>query len=730
MCCIVAGILAAVAVGGVAVLFSGRGASLEQVRLKEEFPSAFLGIPSDAVTVLEFGSAREAGDLCRRENMLPAAVSSQGSVCSVLAAVGEACPDAQAAVSLHYSGHNRISPLAVIYVQDGAASDAVAAAAGKSAPKLLCRQSGNYVLVTDSDVLMSTALRHIAENISIVDNRDFVQTAQAVPAGINLFISHRNLGKFFSGLVSQKYLGKAQFFQKFAFWSVLRLDAVGDDFMDMSGICRYNIPEEEFCHIFDRLGARQPAVFSMVPHYASFVVSVPVADFGRTSEAFDVFYDGSGRLDKVDKTREELASAAGIRPEDWAARLAVREVAAVRFEAGGVQQFVNLARCQKVDTRILFGGDEDMSDYTPALGEYRYKGFLASLFGGIFSESPEDCFTFVSGWLVSGSKEAVSEFISGKALELDMARYFTDAGLQDVISRKSLLTVVVNAARDPEGVCGVFRAPVDRNIAGSFASAPAAVACFCLEPQRSGVKPVVSLRSSSYEIPVVSRFERDTVVEVPTGPWKVKNSGTGRTNLMYQQKNMYICLTEENGKGIWSAPFQTPICGRIGQVDYFENGKLQMIFASGDKLYMIDRLGRMVRPFPVSLGKEVLLGPDVYDFDGNRKYSVMVLHKDNTLGLYDLQGEPVQGWKGYPATETVKDLPELMEVNGSLYWVVTTSRQTVICRFSGEPAADFSGSKMMRPGTQVKKVAGDVVEIECYNGKVWKLDLKSGRFSR
>ena len=155
-----------------------------------------------------------------------------------------------------------------------------------------------------------------------------------------------------------------------------------------------------------------------------------------------------------------------------------------------------------------------------------------------------------------------------------------------------------------------------------------------------------------------------------------------------------------------------------------------MIFASGSKLYLIDRLGRMVRPFPVDLGKPVLLGPKIYDFNQNRKYSAMVLHTDNTLGLYDMQGKPLETWKGFETDETIKALPELLEVNSALYWVVTTSRQTVICDFTGRPVADFSGSMMLRPGVEIKRSAADKVEVETYDGKVWVLDLKSGVFSK
>ena len=132
----------------------------------------------------------------------------------------------------------------------------------------------------------------------------------------------------------------------------------------------------------------------------------------------------------------------------------------------------------------------------------------------------------------------------------------------------------------------------------------------------------------------------------------------------------------------------------------------------------------------MDLGKDILLGPKAYDFNQNRKYNVMVLHTDNTLGLYDLKGRLRDDWTGFDTDETIKSLPELLEVNASLYWVVTTSLQTVICDFTGRPVADFSGSKKLRPGAEIRPYSGDSVEIETYDGKTWLLNLKSGGFSK
>ena len=220
--------------------------------------------------------------------------------------------------------------------------------------------------------------------------------------------------------------------------------------------------------------------------------------------------------------------------------------------------------------------------------------------------------------------------------------------------------------------------------------------------------------------------ERKTDITISRGPFKVKNSHTGKMNSFYQRsENNYLCLNDENGKGLWGVPFDKPICGTARTVDFYTNGKLQILFGAGSRLYLIDRLGRFVQDCLVDLKKEILLGPDVYDFAGKRKYNVMVLHKDNTIEMYNLKGERPSSWTTIAAPETVMGLPERLDVAGKTFWVVRTSLQTLIYSFyGGQPLNSSKGDAMFLPTAEVKVKNSTTVEAECYDGKVRTLKVK------
>jgi len=129
-------------------------------------------------------------------------------------------------------------------------------------------------------------------------------------------------------------------------------------------------------------------------------------------------------------------------------------------------------------------------------------------------------------------------------------------------------------------------------------------------------------------------------------------------------------------------------------------------------------LGRFVNGFPVDLKKDILLGPEPYDFNGTRRYNVMVLHKDNRIEMYNLKGNKPDSWKGITAAETIKALPERIQLGGKSFWVVRTSIQTLVFPFvGGEPLTVMEGDKKIRPDSPVTVVDASSVEVECYDGQ-------------
>lgn len=306
----------------------------------------------------------------------------------------------------------------------------------------------------------------------------------------------------------------------------------------------------------------------------------------------------------------------------WAEELGVREVGRAEWKAISGEE-----------VSALFLRQTKPSKETGTVEANQYISYTAGLFGDVFSVPDERFAAYVGDWVVYGSEAAVKDVVEAWN-EQDHYDYSTPA-------------VIVTYSHS--------RFNVEKVRAAS-------------EAHRKSAGAVLGK------------------VQVPQGPFEVKNSGTGKTNLFYQNENMYLCLKDKDGAGLWGVTFSEPICGCVENIDFFNNGKLQFLFAAGSKLYLIDRLGRFVSSFPVDTGKDILIGPAVYDFTGAKGYTAMVLHKDNTIEMYNLHGVKPSEWKGISSADTILGLPKLVEDKGNKYWIVETARQKEVYDFwGGEP---------------------------------------------
>jgi len=744
--------LAALVAAAVFFLYSGTGETKSAAIASEGRTGLLAAVPSDAVMVIGFSDLKTAcrmltdtsgcfhyftGD--RESSVLQKFLSGENA--------GDLGPlkSAKAVLSLHYNGS--LVPLMVIDAgRSGASADsriqrfmADADSCGLSASLLDCADiagSGTYlyrrsiILLSVSDVQTKSSARHIAKGISILDSDGFADCAEKVGHGDNtVFISCSEIGKFFTGIADKGIYGYADFLKKFSGWACFSIVQSDSGRLRLDGTFTTDKGVEDFVNVFKGYSPSRSTVASVLPSYTIFFAGMPLDDVSAYIASADAFADGAGRLGKIESVRSQLQKSSGISPVQWASTLGVKEVAAAFFKVGSSVEKVLLMKMGNKDMTIVFRDADPSSgkDAAPKVCRYSYGGFAASVFGPFFNATEETCFTYMDDWIIVGSEAAVSEYVEGRALEYPLSGYVTDASIQPDFMAGNKYFVSYLSVKDGKDVLGnIFKSAYSAAFAEAAEGYSYVPLSFCVSGDKDGS---ISAVAEEFRVNVMKTkapvFERDTVVTVPKGPFKVKNSGTGKMNLFYQQDNMYLCLKEVGGKGIWGVPFSSPICGNAGTIDYFANGKLQILFASGSSLYLIDRLGRYVSPFPVDLGKEILIGPGIYDFNGNRKYNVMILHKDNTIEMYNLQARRPAQWKTITAKETIKGLPEAVKVAGNTYWVVRTSIQTLIFGFyGGEPLTVFEGDRMIRSDSKVIPGEGASVKVVCYDGKTHTIKLQ------
>jgi hypothetical protein len=712
----------------VAFLYSGTDGKKDRKEIRGDRDAGFAllsAVPSDAVMLACFSNAGAAPSGTYDDIVLP-----------------QSSAKSEAVVSMHYSG--KLMPL---YVFDaGKSGDAstlagdisrIAASKGLYSESFDCSDistdrkiaSHSIVLVSPSKDVVKSSIRHLKAGESVIKISDFAMASSKVSGNNLLFVSNTSSHNLFPAFLVGRFAKSSDFFRRLSDWMAVDVTEIVAERTSFTGSLVSDSKEPDMISVLSDCGAAASEVSAMLPSYTVSVMTLPLKKRTQFIASYQNFLDSKQGLQRKLIQRNLLADSTGVTPEDFCERLEITEVATAAFVVNGSLQRVNLAKLNSVDAKLLFAGTgvTSLKNYTPAVHPYQYESYISSVFGDMFSLKDESSFTYIDGWVVSGSDAAVSEYASGRALSYNLKEYMANADLPDMLSEgTSSFKAYLSLTEDMEAL-SVF---ADKEVVRHFSKLYNGVdySGIVLSAGKNGDPESLSIDMFRNTIrrskaPVA---ERNTVISVSRGPFKVKNSHTGKMNSFYQrQANNYLCLNDENGKGMWGVPFDKPICGTAQTVDFYNNGKLQILFGAGSRLYLIDRLGRFVQDCNVDLKKDILLGPDVYDFAGKRKYNVMVLHMDNTIEMYNLQGERPSSWTTISAPETVTGLPERVDLSGKTFWIVRTAVQTLIYPFGGgQPLTDFKGDQMILPGSKILVKDSASVEVECYDGKKRTVKLK------
>ena len=183
--------------------------------------------------------------------------------------------------------------------------------------------------------------------------------------------------------------------------------------------------------------------------------------------------------------------------------------------------------------------------------------------------------------------------------------------------------------------------------------------------------------------------------DIITDPQFVDNHQTRGKDIAVQDINNVLYLISNSGKILWKKQLNGTILGKIEQVDLYKNGRLQMAFATSKRVYVLDRNGNNVSPFPLKFNDDITQPLSVFDYDKNKRYRFMVTQGQNIL-LYDKTGKIVKGFN-YRNSGSIKTQPKHFRISNKDYIVFAAGDKMQILdrrgkiRINTNDAFDFSG---------------------------------------
>mgnify|MGYP005748457145 CR=1 FL=1 len=158
------------------------------------------------------------------------------------------------------------------------------------------------------------------------------------------------------------------------------------------------------------------------------------------------------------------------------------------------------------------------------------------------------------------------------------------------------------------------------------------------------------------------------------GPKTVLNFNDNTEDLLIQDEKNILHLISSDGETVYSVQLSGPVISDAYPIDYYKNGKIQILLATADKVYGIDRLGNPLPGYPLNIGKESITHLNLVDYDNTKEYRFFIATSAGNLWLLDKTGQKLDGWNPLKIGEPVLQAPAHIRVTGKGDYMVAQGK--------------------------------------------------------
>jgi hypothetical protein len=182
----------------------------------------------------------------------------------------------------------------------------------------------------------------------------------------------------------------------------------------------------------------------------------------------------------------------------------------------------------------------------------------------------------------------------------------------------------------------------------------------------------------------------DTVAVIK--PFFFTNHITGAKEIFVQDIKNNAYLINSAGRVLWKVPLRERINSTVYIIDYFRNGKLQLLFSGKEYIHLLDRNGNYVERYPVKLRSPASNSLTVFDYDNNHNYRLFIAGEDKMVYSYDKTGNVVKGWAPFRTPGIVASEIMYFNISRKDYIVFSDESSVYLLDRTGKKRVTLKGS--------------------------------------
>lgn len=368
-----------------------------------------------------------------------------------------------------------------------------------------------------------------------------------------------------------------------------------------------------------------------------------------------------------------------------------------------------------------------------------YKGYVSAFLKNYSGAHTDSCFAFYDNYLITGSSiVTISRFLYDNILNKTLANDLVYREFESSMPSMSGYFFYCVPSRITGYLSEYFSDEIINFMKENIISLRKIQAAgYQLTPSNNMIYNSLSVQFRD-EIREESATEWETLLDTVAAvkPFFFRNHITGATEIFIQDLKNNAYLINAAGRVLWKVPLRERINGAVFMIDYYRNGKYQLLFSGRDYLHLLDRNGNYVERYPVKLRSPATSPVALFDYDNNRNYRLFIAGEDRFIYAYDRAGNVVKGWKPFRTGTKVTSEVCWFRVSGKDYLVIADENSIYFLDRTGnkrltlkEPVTKARGSTMrLLPGRKPSVVCSSpdgTVQHIYFDGTVMKFSLKN-----
>jgi hypothetical protein len=238
-----------------------------------------------------------------------------------------------------------------------------------------------------------------------------------------------------------------------------------------------------------------------------------------------------------------------------------------------------------------------------------------------------------------------------------------------------------------------------------------------------------------------STTQWETLLDTTAGikPFFFTNHNTGTKEIFVQDTKNNGYLINAAGRVLWKVPLKEKIIGSVYMIDYYRNGKYQLLFAGKENLHLLDRNGNYVERYPVRLRSPATNPLALFDYENNSSYRLVIAGEDKLIYAYDKSGNVVKGWEPFRTAGVVTSESKFFRVSGKDFIVIADEYSLYFLDRSGKVRLRLNDAVTLAKGSALRLTPGAGNSLVCtspegtvqtisFNGDVKKLTFRTFSF--